>query len=372
MAPGFAWYFLAEAAPGYPPGCACGTSPAMLILMHHDATTAQVDGVISRVESLGFQGHVIPGAQRVAIGITGNPGPVDPASFDLMEGVVECIAVSAPYKLVGREMKPDDTVIEVRGVQIGGGGFTVMAGPCAVENREQILSTARAVRESGAAILRGGAYKPRTSPYAFQGLKKVGLELLAEARAETGLPIITEVKDVETLEDVAETADILQVGARNMQNFSLLEAVGAQRKPVMLKRGLSATVKEWLMAAEYIASRGNHQVILCERGVRTFETTTRNTLDLGILPSLRDMTHLPIVVDPSHGTGRAASVPALARAAIAVGADALMVEVHPQPDKALSDGPQSLTFPQFAELMRGVRAIGEALGRPLREAPPPG
>ena len=341
----------------------------MLIVMQKDATPAQVDAVMSRIRSLGFEGHEIPGAQRVAIGITGNEGAVDPANFEFIEGVVECIAVSAPYKLVGREMKPEDTVIEVRGVPIGGGGFTVMAGPCAVENREQILSTAKAVRAAGAAILRGGAFKPRTSPYAFQGLKQDGLALLAEARSETGLPIITEVKDVETLDAVAETADILQVGARNMQNFSLLEAVGAQRIPVMLKRGLSATVKEWLMAAEYIASRGNHRIILCERGVRTFETTTRNTLDLGILPSLRDMTHLPIVVDPSHGTGRAASVPALARAAIAVGADALMVEVHPQPEKALSDGPQSLTFPQFAEMMRGVRAIADAIGRPLREAP---
>jgi 3-deoxy-7-phosphoheptulonate synthase len=341
----------------------------MLIVMQKDATPAQVDAVMSRIRSLGFEGHEIPGAQRVAIGITGNDGALDPANFELIEGVVQCIAVSAPYKLVGREMKPEDTVIDVRGVLIGGGGFTVMAGPCAVENREQILSTAKAVRESGAAILRGGAFKPRTSPYQFQGLKHDGLALLAEARSQTGLPIITEVKDVETLEAVAETADILQVGARNMQNFSLLEAVGAQRMPVMLKRGLSATVKEWLMAAEYIASRGNHQIILCERGVRTFETTTRNTLDLGILPSLRDMTHLPIVVDPSHGTGRAASVPALARAAIAVGADALMVEVHPQPEKALSDGPQSLTFPQFAEMMQGVRAIAEAIGRPLRNAP---
>ena len=342
----------------------------MLIVMQKDATGAQVDAVMTRIRSLGFEGHEIPGAQRVAIGITGNEGPVDPANFEFLEGVVECISVSAPYKLVGREMKPEDTVIDVRGVPIGGGGFTVMAGPCAVENREQILSTAKAVRDSGAAILRGGAFKPRTSPYAFQGLKKDGLSLLAEARSQTGLPIITEVKDVETLDAVAETADILQVGARNMQNFSLLEAVGAQRMPVMLKRGLSATVKEWLMAAEYIASRGNHQIILCERGVRTFETTTRNTLDLGILPSLRDMTHLPIVVDPSHGTGRAASVPALARAAIAVGADALMVEVHPDPGKALSDGPQSLTFPQFAEMMAGVRAIADAIGRPLRQAPP--
>ncbi len=341
----------------------------MLIVMQQNATEAQVARVMERIEALGFQGHAIPGAQRVAIGITGNKGPVDRAHFEMLEGVRDCISVSQPYKLVSREMKPDATVIRVRGVPIGGGGFTVMAGPCAVESREQILSTAHAVKGAGAAILRGGAFKPRTSPYDFQGLRQDGLTLLEEARAQTGLPVITEVKDVETLDAVAASADILQVGARNMQNFSLLEAVGNQRKPVMLKRGLSATVKEWLMAAEYIAARGNHQIMLCERGVRTFETTTRNTLDLGILPSLRDMTHLPIVVDPSHGTGRAASVPALARAAIAVGADALMVEVHPDPAKALSDGPQSLTFAEFEETMRGVRAIADALGRTLHAVP---
>lgn len=338
----------------------------MLIVMQKGATDAQIAKVMDRIEALGFRGHEIPGSMRVAIGITGNQGPVDPASFEFIDGVSEAIAVSQPFKLVSREVKPDDSVIEVRGVPVGGGGFTVMAGPCAVEGREQILSTARAVKGAGAAILRGGAYKPRTSPYAFQGLKQEGLALLAEARAETGMPIITEVKDVETLEEVAGTADILQVGARNMQNFSLLEAVGETDVPVMLKRGLSSTVKEWLMAAEYIASRGNLRIMLCERGVRTFETTTRNTLDLGILPSLREMTHLPIVVDPSHATGRAGSVPALARAAIAVGADALMCEVHPDPATALSDGPQSLTFEQFERTMQGVRAISEALDRPIR------
>ena len=338
----------------------------MLIVMHPQATEAQVARVMDKISQLGLKGHAIPGASRVAIGITGNRGAVDRTAFEFLEGVQDCIPVSKPYKLVSREVKPDDTVITVRDVPIGGGGFTVMAGPCAVETREQIVSTAEAVKRAGAAILRGGAFKPRTSPYDFQGLKEDGLRFLAEARERTGMPIITEVKDVETLGAVAETADILQIGARNMQNFSLLEAVGEQRKPVMLKRGLSSTVKEWLMAAEYIASRGNLQVMLCERGVRTFETTTRNTLDLGILPSLREMTHLPIVVDPSHGTGRAASVPALARAAIAVGADALMVEVHPDPANALSDGPQSLTFDQFAKTMDGVRAIADALDRPLR------
>lgn len=335
----------------------------MLIVMRPLATEAEISRVMETIRALGFQGHPIPGSLRVAIGITGNKGAVDRANFEFLAGVQECIPVSQAYKLVSREVKPDDTVIEVRGVKIGGGGFTVMAGPCAVESREQILSTAEAVVKSGASVLRGGAFKPRTSPYDFQGLKEGGLELLAEARARTQMPIITEVKDVETLEQVAATADILQIGARNMQNFSLLEAVGELRQPVMLKRGLSATVKEWLMAAEYIAARGNLQIMLCERGIRTFETTTRNTLDLGILPSLREMTHLPIVVDPSHGTGRAASVPALSRAAIAMGVDALMVEVHPDPAKALSDGPQSLTFAQFEELMRGVRAIAGVLGR---------
>jgi 3-deoxy-7-phosphoheptulonate synthase len=338
----------------------------MLIVMHHDASEGQVNQVMEAVRALGFQGHAIPGAERIAIGVTGNHGPIDKAHFEFIEGVQECIPVSQPYKLVGREMKPTDTVIDVGGVQIGGGGFTVMAGPCAVESREQIMATAGAVKQGGAAILRGGAFKPRTSPYDFQGLKSEGLALLAEARRQTGLPVITEAVDPRTLDEVAATADIVQIGARNMQNFALLEAAGGQPKPVMLKRGFSSTVKEWLMAAEYIASRGNMNVMLCERGVRTFETTTRNTLDLGILPSLRELTHLPIVVDPSHGTGRAGSVPALARAAIAVGADAVMVEVHPNPAKALSDGPQSLTFDQFTTMMDGIRAVAEALGRPLR------
>ncbi len=339
--------------------------------MKPGASQADIDRVVEEISKHGFKAHPIPGAQGTAIGITGNRGPVEPGPFESLANVLSCIPVSRPYKLVNRDAKPEGSTITVRGVTIGPGSFTVMAGPCAVESRDQILATAHAVKQAGASVLRGGAFKPRTSPYAFQGLKEEGLKLLEEARLQTGLPVITEAKDVETLPLVVQSADIVQIGARNMQNFSLLEAVGEQPKPVMLKRGLSSTVSEWLMAAEYIAARGNLQIILCERGVRTFETTTRNTLDLGILPSLREFTHLPIVVDPSHGTGHAASVPALAQAAVAVGADGVMVEVHPEPSKALSDGPQSLNFQQFQSLMDGVRAVAKALGKPLSEADMP-
>ncbi|GMV13329.1 MAG: 3-deoxy-7-phosphoheptulonate synthase [Polyangiaceae bacterium] len=337
----------------------------MLIVMSSNATPDQVRGVCDRIRELGFTPNEIPGAVRVAIGITGNKGAVDPALFNRLPGVQEAVAVSKPWKLVSREVKPDDTVIDVGGVKIGGGALVVMAGPCSVESREQVLSTARHVREQGARILRGGAFKPRTSPYDFQGLREEGLALLAEARRATGMPVITEVKDTETLKVVAEHADILQIGARNMQNFSLLEAVGALGKPVMLKRGIASTVNEWLMAAEYIVSRGNYQVMLCERGIRTYETLTRNTLDLGVLPLLRAITHLPIVVDPSHGTGVAKAVAPMARAAAATGVDGVIVEVHPNPSKALSDGPQALTFDMFTEMMSDVRKVAAALGQPL-------
>lgn len=337
----------------------------MLIVMSSNATPDQVRGVCDRIRELGFTPNEIPGAVRVAIGITGNKGAVDPALFNRLPGVQEAVAVSKPWKLVSREVKPDDTVIDVGGVKIGGGALVVMAGPCSVESREQVLSTARHVREQGARILRGGAFKPRTSPYDFQGLREEGLALLAEARRATGMPVITEVKDTETLKIVAEHADILQIGARNMQNFSLLEAVGALGKPVMLKRGIASTVNEWLMAAEYIVSRGNYQVMLCERGIRTYETLTRNTLDLGVLPLLRAITHLPIVVDPSHGTGVAKAVAPMARAAAATGVDGVIVEVHPNPSKALSDGPQALTFDMFTEMMSDVRKVAAALGQPL-------
>jgi 3-deoxy-7-phosphoheptulonate synthase len=282
-----------------------------------------------------------------------------------MPGVREAIRVSQPFKLVSREVKEEDTVIDVDGVRVGGKAITVMAGPCSVESREQILETARAVKAAGATILRGGAWKPRTSPYEFQGLREEGLKLLALAREETGLKVITEVMSTDTVDLVAEYADILQVGARNMQNYPLLERLGQARKPVMLKRGLSGTIKEWLMAAEYIVAKGNPRVMLCERGIRTFETATRNTLDVNAIPVVKALSHLPVIVDPSHGIGIRKHVPAIARAGIAAGADGIMVEVHPRPEKALSDGHQSLAFPEFEELMRQVRVIALAIERPV-------
>jgi 3-deoxy-7-phosphoheptulonate synthase len=337
----------------------------MLIVMKADATKDDVARVEARIRELGFTPNEVPGSTRLAIGITGNQGPLDPRLFDVMGGVAEAVPISRPWKLVSREVKPDDTVIKIGAGQFGGGRFGVIAGPCAVESREQVNGTAAAVKAAGARFLRGGAFKPRTSPYAFQGMKEEGLQILADARAKTGLPVVTEVMDTRDVELVARYADVLQVGARNMQNFALLEAVGGQRKAVMLKRGLSATIQEFMMAAEYILKQGNYDVILCERGIRTFEPMTRNTLDLGSIPLIKRLTHLPIIVDPSHGTGDRQSVPAMARAAVALGADGLMIEVHPQPDKALSDGPQSLTPAQFATLMESVRAIASVVGLEL-------
>lgn len=335
--------------------------------MKADASADDVAGVVRRIRELGFSAHEIPGASRVAIGITGNEGPLDAQLFVNLPGVADAVPVSRPWKLVSRETKPESTVIRLAGpggrtAQIGGGTFGVIAGPCAVESAPQLEATARAVASSGARFLRGGAFKPRTSPYSFQGLKEEGLAILADARKRTGLPVVTEVMDTREVELVARYADVLQVGARNMQNFSLLEAVGSAGKPVLLKRGLAATIQELLMAAEYVLKQGNYQVALCERGIRTFETMTRNTLDLGSIPLIKRLTHLPVVVDPSHGTGDRQSVPPLARAAVALGADGLMVEVHPEPDKALSDGPQSLTPEMFAELMGSLRAIGAVVG----------
>jgi 3-deoxy-7-phosphoheptulonate synthase len=335
----------------------------MLVVMKPHATQADIDAVVERIRGMGLTPHPIPGAQRVAIGVTGNRGALEPEGFATMPGVADAIRVSQPFKLVSREVKEEDTVIDVGGVPLGGNALAVMAGPCSVESREQLLEAARAVKAAGARFLRGGAFKPRTSPYEFQGLAEEGLELLALAREETGLRIVTEVMDVETLPRVAEVADVLQIGARNMQNFSLLKQVGALRKPVLLKRGPSATIREWLMAAEYVVSGGNYQVALCERGIRTFETMTRNTLDLNAVPVLKALTHLPVIVDPSHGIGLRPHVPAMARAAVAAGADGLIVEVHPRPEKALSDGHQSLTPAEFAELMRQVRVIAGAIGR---------
>jgi 3-deoxy-7-phosphoheptulonate synthase len=335
----------------------------MLVVMQQGATPQQVEAVEEKIRSLGLRPNPIPGTERIAIGITGNKGPLDPDLFALLPGVAEAIRVSQPFKLVSREVKQEDTVIDVGGVPLGGPTLAIMAGPCSVESREQILETAHAVKAAGARFLRGGAYKPRTSPYEFQGLAEEGLKLLALAREATGLKIVTEVMDVETLPMVADYADVLQLGARNMQNFSLLKQIGALQKPVLLKRGPSATIKEWLMAAEYVVSRGNYNVALCERGIRTFETMTRNTLDLNAVPVLKQLTHLPVMVDPSHGIGLRNHVAAMARAGIAAGADGVIVEVHPCPEKALSDGAQSLTPPQFEELMRQVRVIGTAIGR---------
>jgi 3-deoxy-7-phosphoheptulonate synthase len=337
----------------------------MLVVMSPHATPAQVEAVVERIRSLGLTPHPIPGAQRVAIGITGNKGALDQALFEGMPGVRDAIRVSQPFKLVSREVKEEDTVIDAGGARLGGGRLAVMAGPCSVESQDQILETARAVKQAGATFLRGGAYKPRTSPYDFQGLAEEGLKLLALARERTGLKVVTEVMDAETLPMVADYADVVQIGARNMQNYSLLKRLGAIGKPVLLKRGPSATVREWLMAAEYVVSNGNQRVALCERGIRTFETATRNTLDLNAVPVLKALTHLPVVVDPSHGIGLRAHVPAMARAAVAAGADGLIVEVHPCPEKALSDGQQSLTPAEFAGLMEQVRVIASAVGRPL-------
>jgi len=334
--------------------------------MRPEADRATVDAACARVRELGFVPHEIPGAGRTAIGVTGNEGSIPPDLFSGLPGVAQLIAVTRPYKLVDREATGSSTLVEIApGVTVGGEKLLVVGGPCSVESRDQVLAAARAVREGGGHALRGGAFKPRTSPYAFQGLKEEGLELLAEARDATGLPVVTEVKDTETLPMVERWADVLQIGARNMQNYSLLEAVGASDKPVLLKRGLSATIKELLLAAEYIFAKGNQQVILCERGIRTFETATRNTLDLGAVVMLKRMTHLPVVVDPSHGIGVWYGVTPLSMAAVAAGADGLLIEVHPDPAHALSDGPQSVTPARFANLVDGVRKIADAVGRTL-------
>src|SRR5580693_3034353 len=335
----------------------------MLIVMTAQATSADIEHVCQKIESLGFRPHPMPGAQKTAIGITGNPGPVDPAEFEDLHGVAEAIRVTKPYKLVSREVKSENSIVHIKGVPVGGPELVFCGGPCSVESRDQILESARAVKSAGAQLLRGGAYKPRTSPYAFQGLAEEGLKLLAEARESTGLGIVTEAIDVETFDMVEDYADCVQIGARNMQNFSLLRRAGRSRKPVLLKRGMSATLEEFLMAAEYVLSEGNYQVILCERGVRTFADHTRNTLDLSVVPAVQRLSHLPILVDPSHGTGKRNKVTPLSRAAVAVGADGLMVEVHHRPDEAMSDGPQSLFPDQFDELMVQVRQIASVVGR---------
>src|SRR5580704_19123354 len=341
----------------------------MLIVMTAQATSGDIERVCKKIESLGFRPHVMPGAQKTAIGITGNPGPVDPAEFEDLSGVAEAIRVSKPYKLVSREVKSENSIVYIKNVPVGGEEPAFCGGPCSVESREQILESARVVKAAGAQLLRGGAYKPRTSPYAFQGLAEEGLKLLAEAREATGLGIVTEAIDVETFDMVEDYADCMQIGARNMQYFSLLRRAGRSRKPVLLKRGMSATLEEFLMAAEYILSEGNYQVILCERGVRTFSDHARNTLDLCIVPAVQKLSHLPIIVDPSHGTGRRDRVHPMALAAIAAGASGLLVEVHPTPDRALSDGYQSLYPDQFTEVVRDCRAIAELLSHRRAQQP---
>ena len=324
----------------------------MLILMAHGATREEMDAVCQRIRELGFVPHPIPGATRTAIGITGNQGAVEPELFHGLGGIAECVPVSKPYKLVSREVKPDDTIIDVRGAPIGGGTLQMIAGPCSVESRDQIMRTAEVVARSGAKFLRGGAYKPRTSPYVFQGLKDEGLKLLDDVKRQFDLRIVTEAKDTESMPAVAQVADVIQIGARNMQNFTLLEAAGRLRKPVMIKRGMSATIAELCMAAEYVLAAGNYLVMLCERGIRTFETMTRNTLDLSAVVMLKHHTHLPVVADPSHGVGIDWAVAPLAKASVVVGADAVMIETHPDPRRALSDGQQSLRLEQYEALAR--------------------
>ena len=341
----------------------------MLVVMKAQASPEQIQAVCAAIEQLGFRAHPIPGAQRTAIGITGNNGAVEQENIEALPGVSEVIRVSKAYKLASRDVKTEDTVIHFPQTgrcpeaSIGGRNLAIIAGPCSIESREQAFAIAEQVAASGAMFYRGGAYKPRTSPYSFQGMGVEGLRIMADVRERYGLRIVTEALDNESLEHVNEWADVIQIGARNMQNFSLLKRAGKLRKPVLLKRGLSATLEEFLMSAEYVMSEGNYQVILCERGVRTFADHARNTLDLSIIPSVKALSHLPILVDPSHGTGKRASILPMSRAAVAAGADGLLVEVHDHPDKALSDGPQSLFPEQFARLVDEIGQIAPIVGR---------
>ena len=340
----------------------------MIIVMKRGADEVQLQRLVDRVVDLGFQTHVSQGEERVIVGLIGDERPLMESQhlFARLDGVERVIPILRPYKLASRDFHAKDSQFNVHGHTIGGTQITVLAGPCAVEDRAQLLEAAHAVKEGGATFLRGGAFKPRTSPYSFQGLGEEGLEFLAEAREVTGLGIVTEVMAPDQVPLVAQFADILQIGTRNMQNYNLLHAVGEARKPVLLKRGMMSTIEEWLMSAEYILSHGNEQVILCERGIRTFETQTRNTLDLSAVPVLKRLSHLPVVVDPSHGTGRWDLVPPMARAAVAAGADGLIIEVHPEPEHALSDGDQSLKPERFRELMVNLRTLAQAIGREVQ------
>jgi len=338
----------------------------MLVVMQSQATAEQVRHVVEQIRALGLTPHPMPGPTRTAIGVTGNTGAVDARGLQLLPGVRELIRVTKPYKLASREMHLEDSVVRVAGTTFSAEGFTIIAGPCSVENETMLLKTAEFLAGRGVKLLRGGAFKPRTSPYSFQGLEYAGLELLAKARAKTGLGIVTEVMDPSQADAVEQAADMLQIGARNMQNFALLKRAGKSNRPVLLKRGISATLEEWLMAAEYVLAGGNQNVVLCERGVRTFADHSRNTLDLSVIPPARQLSHLPIIVDPSHATGRRDYVPAMALAGLAAGAHGLMVEVHPEPDKALSDGAQSLDFAQFDKLLTDLRRLADTLGRTIQ------
>jgi len=344
----------------------------MLVVMKHGASPEQIDRVADTIREMGYRAEPIPGKQRTAVGLVGNDGRVDADRLRTLKGVMRVIHVSQPYKQVSREWRPDDTIVELEnGTRIGGPAITVVAGPCSVESEEQIMATARAVRASGATVLRGGAFKPRTSPYSFQGLGEEGLRLLAAAREETGLAVVTEALDPEGVELVAEHADIIQIGARNMQNYSLLRAAGSAGRPILLKRGMAATVRELLLAAEYLLVEGESRVILCERGIRGFTDHSRYQLDLSVIPEVRELSHLPIIADPAHGTGDRKKVPPMARAAVAAGADGVMLEVHPEPETALSDGAQSLKPDEFDRVMRELRTIAGAIGRSVSSLPAP-
>ncbi len=335
----------------------------MLVVMHSHATPEQVAQVVAAIRRMNLTPHPLPGATRTAIGITGNVGAVDPRTLEVLPGVMELIRVTKPYKLASREMHEADTYVRLPQTIIGPGTFTIIAGPCSVENEEMMLRTADFLMAHGVRLMRAGAFKPRTSPYAFQGMGQEGLDILARARQKTGIGIVTELMDTDNADAVETAADVIQIGARNMQNFSLLKRVGKAAKPVLLKRGLAATLEEWLMAAEYVMAGGNYNVVLCERGVRTFSDHSRNTLDLSVIPPVKQLSHLPILVDPSHGTGKRDYVPPMALAALAAGADGLLIEVHPEPNRAMSDGAQSLEFGAFERLLEALKRLAEPLER---------
>jgi 3-deoxy-7-phosphoheptulonate synthase len=335
----------------------------MLIVMNAGASDSEIASVIRVIESLGFRAHSMPGANRTAIGVTGNQGAVDLSHFENLPGVAEAIRVTKPYKLITLDLRPDRTVVDVAGARIGDGSLAIIAGPCAIESREQAFAAAESVAKSGAKFFRGGAFKPRTSPYSFSGLGEDAFKILGEIRDQFGLKIVSEGLDESTVDMIEEHADMIQIGARNMQNFTLLKRVGRSKLPVLLKRGMAATLEEWLLAAEYVMAEGNYQIVLCERGVRTFAQHTRNTLDLAAVPAVRRISHLPVIVDAAHGTGRSYMVTPLARAGVAVGADGIMVEVHARPDEALSDGAQALNLPEFEQMTRELRAIHKVIGQ---------